>query len=216
MTRGELYRLYWLLNFFKLFAFLARTKISLSKWECQWHSFISEMWKNFPDWTAQHVVYGGVVPFSHYEYIGTSKNGLNIRCQTHNRLSRIKRGKMRLNRILRRLGVHKIIWYPLMFWIGAPTRRQRMFEEGWLIYERQPPMNDAGRDFNDPTMSRLGQAVVFSRRKRKRQLMKFRKPEKRGTSVFSIFKVPEQKRMRDHLSLLPIILRFARRSWKIL
>jgi len=110
-------------------------------------------------------------------YVGETTRGLDGRGQTHLRSSSILVGRMYVNKELARLGPHRAIWVPVRCWGNQDVSKyERLLIEGQYIWMWGPSMNKAGTNGgNVGALERFGEALVIGRRRKARQLVKFRR-----------------------------------------
>lgn len=98
------------------------------------------------DLSSNNLVYGGLLLFSHSEYIGESSTDSRTRLATHARESRTMRPRQYVHREIGRLGASLMVWYPLHIWNAQPTKIERLKREGRLMWSRnsRTRMNRAG------------------------------------------------------------------------
>ncbi len=89
------------------------------------------------------MIYCAVLPNSVKSYVGETTVGLEQRGATHTRQSCKVVGKMRINQVMSKLGVHRLVWLPLRTWNvnERTTKIQRLAMEGEFIWLWDPDLN---------------------------------------------------------------------------
>lgn len=177
-SRGDLFEVYWQVNIFKVIVHLMRCAHSYHRYEQKWLSYILQSWsENEVDWSANNLVYTGVVPGTRDEYHGEARIGIRRRVQTHDRDSFRRARRMRLYKYMRAHGPQCLTWMPVRTWNSnqrPPTKSERLVEESFEICWRQSSLNDVGKSFGEEKADVFFERLMVGRRKRGRQLMKFR------------------------------------------
>lgn len=124
---------------------------------------------------------------------------------------------MKLYSWTRKNGVQKLTWLPLYSWpegpgTTPPSKSDRMEEEGWMIFERQSDLNTAGRSRGEEQKNVMGERMLLGRRRRTRQLMRFR--HKKKNEIIQTFDPANRQQRPTQCKILPIVMRMARRPWK--
>jgi hypothetical protein len=113
-------------------------------------------------------------------------------------------------------------WLPLRTWKRdeKPDKIERMSEEGGFIWEVDPVLNELGKAAGGTALGRYGDAMILSKRKRSRQLLKFRKSgavREYAISTDSVDTNVKTEGVRDRMKqrvLFPLLMRMQRRPIK--
>jgi len=174
------------------------------------------------------LVYAALLPFTTMYYVGESSKGLEERGTTHLRKSLSATGRQRFNAIMASLGAHRLVWLPLYCWEEGPTtpppsHYERLLVEGEFIWLWDPFLNEKGKQGLKETneLSYYGMSMILGRKRRTRQLLKFRR---RSTAKVYVIKdkatneaeTKEQGRRatRRRNLLFPLLIRLSRRPLK--
>lgn len=178
--RGMLQHIWWQLNSIKTILFLFRCGISRVVWEKRWLRYVMEHWSNEPiRWRSLDMVYTGVAPFSRKEYHGETSIGFRPRINTHKQLGDKRSQTMQLYKFMKMEGRSRLIWMPLITWDDSilenrPTKSTRLVAEAWEVYQRQSELNNLGKNYGAEEADVFAERMMLGRRKRGRQLLKFR------------------------------------------
>ena len=126
---------------------------------------------------GRHLVYAAILPVSNQTYIGETTLGLERRMQAHVRQTMMVAGRMRLNQVMSKLGGQRLVFVPIKVWSEDTPKIQRLFLEGQYIWTWNPSLNDRGKGdgVGQDSLAKFGEFLLLGKRKRTRQLMKFRK-----------------------------------------
>ena len=114
------------------------------------------------------------------EYVGESKATFEDRIAAHVQctMKRSKKGQ-KIHGVLNKIGVAKMIWYPLVMWEGGTTKFQRLRKEGEIIWKRNCSLNVLGtqewRNSNEE-----GGQIFVGRKRRFRTLVRVIRKERRA------------------------------------
>ena len=130
-----------------------------------------------------------------------------------------------MNKVMRQLGVHRLVWMPLRCWKEGetPSHYERLLVEGQYIWLWDPELNERGRQTGGTPepVRRYADMMVLGKRHRTRQLMKFR--NKRPARSFVVKDQEEVNRtkleegrlaLQKHNRFLPFLTRLQRRPLK--
>ena len=171
------------------------------------------------------VVYAALLPSSNQTYMGRSTLCLEKRMPTNIRQMVMVAGKMRLNTVMSRFGGQRLTFVPLRVWDRGTTKIECFYVEGEYIWTWNPSLNDRrkGESSTGP-LGKLGEFLLLGRRRRTRQLLKFRlrgaaktfvvETHGRGAKDPAVARLEGlQEQQRQH-SLFPLIMRMQRRPLK--
>lgn len=148
MTKSALWKEYFKMNRLKAEVMLMRNKRG-KQWEKKWAKFVKSEWdnpKNSVDWEAKCLVYSGIRAYSRAEYIEETSMGLTKRVIAH--IKKVANGKSRqkVYKCMGRLGIHKMVWFPVWCWRRNNTRKTSMRKEEESIWTGDPMLNTLGTE----------------------------------------------------------------------
>ena len=167
MTKGKLWEKYHEANKLKAWIYTIHLAVASSRYEKELYEYLSTAWGNQGTvwWKAAHLVYIGMVPFSHHQYVGETVKGLEGRTQTHVQETMKGHGhKQSMYTKLKEIGVHHMIWMPLHTFKEPVSKYTRLFHEAQHIWQRNCDLNKLGtRTWRDRSSRHDGELVAPKR-----------------------------------------------------
>ena len=91
-----------------------------------------------PKWDLheRHIVYCGMLAYCTLKNLGGTRRGMWLRLQDHVDAATSGASRQALYPALARMGVHCIVWTPLIVFNHVTIKRERLRAEGEITYDR--------------------------------------------------------------------------------
>ena len=174
-------------------------------------------------WAAmkqRYVIYQCVAPWSRLEYLGETRLTLPERVITHYNAVKNYELSNGVYDYFRKFGFGVGLWLPVKVWAPRykPSKAERLFAEGALVWERQPRFNQVGIRLNQREADRYGSQLVLSRRKKSRKLLRFRRSVRVSEESVAPKRLPEARQdeeFRKRMVMMRLVVVLARRPLKV-
>lgn len=223
LTKQRLWHYYWQANTLKSGIHMTRLKMSKSRWEKKLDKYL-EVWgeeTQSDSLDAKDLIYMAVSLHSKRSYIGQTGRGLVTRCTTHIRQAANYSDSLFFHGDVRKLGVHRTIWYVIQAWDRPQEKITRMRSESEKIMDFDPYWNRAGRCAASTKLPFMDSGVVYGAKKRFRWFKYLQKGlTKHSRAARTPWMWTAERPAKDELSRktrleqLHLAVRLARRPWK--
>ena len=201
MTKTKLWEKYHEVNKLKAWVMMIHLATASSRYETELYEWLKVVWGSVEGglwWNAEHLVYMGVVAYSRHQYVGETKLGLRTRMQTH--VQEATKGhshKQSMYKKLKEIGVHHMVWFPLVTFTGPVSKYTRLFHEAQHVWTRDCDLNKLGtRTWRDRGSLHEGELVAPKRNRF--QMVKRLVELHRGKA--GVMKGEEKRRKKERLT----------------